>query len=186
MPTLYSMVNETGYRNRILEMCKFRFWLVHWIDPRSIEHNYACFPSVCVSVNRSVLKWLGYVHNSLPIFTKFCTLFRNVVALSPIVCQTNRKLFADFRRVRIPISAVLRLCVSVNRSVLKRLRPQFFADFHEILRAVQKCGRFIAYCLWDKPEVVCWFQRCADSDFGSFEALLTTFFNRSASNPIHR
>jgi len=34
--------NETGNRNRILERCKFRFWLVHWIDPRSIEHNYAC------------------------------------------------------------------------------------------------------------------------------------------------
>ena len=21
---------------------QFQFWLVHWIDPRSIEHNYAC------------------------------------------------------------------------------------------------------------------------------------------------
>jgi len=52
-----------------------------------------------------------------------------------------------------------------------RLRPQFFTDFHEILHAVQKCGRFIAYCLSDKPEVVCGFQTCADSDFGSFEAL---------------
>jgi len=36
MPTLYSMLHETGNRNRILEMCKFRFWLVHWIDPRSL------------------------------------------------------------------------------------------------------------------------------------------------------
>jgi len=26
MPTLYSMVNETGNRNRILEMCEFRIW----------------------------------------------------------------------------------------------------------------------------------------------------------------
>jgi len=43
MLTLYSMVNETGNRNRILEMRKLRFWLVHWIDPRSIEHSYACF-----------------------------------------------------------------------------------------------------------------------------------------------
>jgi len=42
MPTLCSMVNETGNRNRILERCKIRFCLVHWIDPRSIEHNYAC------------------------------------------------------------------------------------------------------------------------------------------------
>ena len=47
MPTLYSMVNETRNRNRILEMCKFRFWLVHWIDPRSIEHSYACFLTIC-------------------------------------------------------------------------------------------------------------------------------------------
>jgi len=26
MPTLYSMANETGNRNRILEMCKFQIW----------------------------------------------------------------------------------------------------------------------------------------------------------------
>jgi len=49
MPTLYSTVNETGNRNRILGWCKFRFWLVHWIDPRSIEHNYACFLSISCS-----------------------------------------------------------------------------------------------------------------------------------------
>ena len=42
MPTLYSMANETGNRNQILEMCKFRLWLAHWIEPRSIEHSYAC------------------------------------------------------------------------------------------------------------------------------------------------
>jgi len=32
MPTLYSMMNETGNKNRILEMCKFRIWflLVHY------------------------------------------------------------------------------------------------------------------------------------------------------------
>jgi len=35
--------------------------------------------------------------------------------------------------------------VFVNRSVLERLRPQFFTDFHEILHAAQKCGRFVAY-----------------------------------------
>jgi len=27
-------------------MCKFRFRLVHWIDPRSIEHNYALLTNV--------------------------------------------------------------------------------------------------------------------------------------------
>ena len=39
------------------------------------------------------------------------------------------------------------VCVSVHRSVVERLRPQFFTDFHEILHAAQKCGRFVAYCL---------------------------------------
>jgi len=42
MLTLYSVVNETGNRNQILEMCKCQFWLVHWIDPHSIEHSCAC------------------------------------------------------------------------------------------------------------------------------------------------
>jgi len=46
---LYSMVNETENRNRILEMCKFVFWLVHWIDPCSVQHSYACV------VNRDVV-----------------------------------------------------------------------------------------------------------------------------------
>jgi len=35
-------VNESENRNQILEMCKCRFLLVHWIDPSSIEHNCAC------------------------------------------------------------------------------------------------------------------------------------------------
>ena len=39
------------------------------------------------------------------------------------------------------------VCVSVNRSVVERLRPQFFTDFHEILHAAQKSGRFVVYCL---------------------------------------
>jgi len=80
----------------------------------------------------------------------------------------------------------LSVCVFVNRSVDERLRPQFFTDFHEILHAAQKCRRIIAYCLWDKPEVVCQFLRCADSDFRSFQALVTTFLNKSAPNRTHR
>ena len=91
------MVNETGNRNRILEMRKFRFWLVHWIDPRSIEHSYAC-------------------------------------CLSNALDRPSNQFFPS-------------VCVSVNRSVVERLRPQFFTDFHEILHAAQKSGRFVAYCL---------------------------------------
>ena len=73
---LYSIVNNTGNRNRILEMCKFRFRLLHWIDPRSIEHSYACdfkllYPSFCVCICRSLTEfyrhcwfvcWLLTVH----------------------------------------------------------------------------------------------------------------------------
>jgi len=32
-----------------------------------------------------------YIHNSLPIFTKFCMRLRNLFASSPIVCERNRK-----------------------------------------------------------------------------------------------
>ena len=39
------------------------------------------------------------------------------------------------------------VCVSVHRSVVERLRPQFFTDFHQISHAAQKCGCFERYCL---------------------------------------
>jgi len=84
MPTLYSMVNETGNRNRILEMCEFRIWF-----RLATIHN-------------------PHVQNSLPIFTKFCTRLKNVGARTPI-CERNRMQFADFRGVRSPISALFRL-----------------------------------------------------------------------------
>ena len=45
------------------------------------------------------------------------------------------------------------VCESVHRSVVERLRPQFFTDFHQILHAAQKCGCFERYCFLDKPEV---------------------------------
>jgi len=47
-----------------------------------------------------------------------------------------------------PSNQFFPFCVFVNRSVVERLRQQFFTDFHEILHAAQKCGRFVAYCLW--------------------------------------
>ena len=31
-----------GNKNYILEMCRFRFTLAHWIDSRSTEHSCAC------------------------------------------------------------------------------------------------------------------------------------------------
>ena len=55
------------------------------------------------------------------------------------------------------LSVCLSVSVSVKQMVLEQLRSQFFADFHEILHAAQKWSRFVAYCLRDKPEVVCRF-----------------------------
>jgi len=53
------------------------------------QTQYSVFPSVCMSVNRSVVERLR--PHSLPIFTKFDTRLKNVVASTPIVCETNRK-----------------------------------------------------------------------------------------------
>ena len=61
----------------------------------------------------------------------------------------------------------LSMCVSVHRSVVERLRPHFFTDFHQILHAAQKCGCIERYCFWDKPEVDYRFYRCAK--FNSFQ-----------------
>jgi len=149
------LVNETGNRNRILERCKFRFWLVHWIDPRSIEQNYACClsnaldrPSNLFFFRLSVCLLLtdrlsnDYVHNSSPIFTKFCMRFRNVVSSSPIVCERNRKYFADFRGVRIPIL-----------TVFNRWWPHFSTDQHQIAHTdkIQQCRLCVQWRM--KPEI---------------------------------
>jgi len=135
-------------------------------------------PSLCVRISR---EW-SY---PLPIYRYTRTA---------IDCATTLPLtvFVDPMHWIDPLISFFRLsvsqsvCVPVNRSVVERLHPQFFTDFHEILHAAHKCGCFVAYCLWDKQEVVCRFKRCVDSNFGSFQALVATFFNRSAPNPIYR
>ena len=45
------------------------------------------------------------------------------------------------------------VCVCVFTVCVERSRRQIFIDFHQILYAYQKCGRFEACCLWDKPEI---------------------------------
>ena len=59
-----------------------------WIDPLISFFRLSVSQSVCLLTDRLSN---DYVHNSLPIFTKFCVRLRNVVASSPIVCETNRK-----------------------------------------------------------------------------------------------
>jgi len=49
-----------------------------------------------------------------------------------------------------PINQFFRLCV--REQIGSQIRSQFFTDFHQ--NAAQTCGRFDAYCLWDKPKVV--------------------------------
>ena len=60
MPTLYSMVNETGNRNRILEMCKFCicFRLVHCGTTKS--------------VTRCGFRQLLYAHQKCDRFHVYC------------------------------------------------------------------------------------------------------------------
>jgi len=66
-----------------------------------------------------------------------------------IVCQMH---LADYLITLVSVRVCV--CVSVHQSVVERLRPQFFTDFHQILHAAQKCGCIERYCFWNKPEVV--------------------------------
>jgi len=63
--------------------------------------------------------------------------------------------------------------VFVNRSVVERLRPHIFTDFHELLHTAQKCCRFDAYYLWDKPEIVCRFRQFSGSGDHIFQQIST-------------
>jgi len=73
--------------------------------------------SVCVLVNRSVLERLRM-------------RLSKVVASKPVACKTNRKYFADFRGVRIRVSAVFRLWL-----------PRFSTDQHRVpcTDKIQQC-----------------------------------------------
>ena len=84
MPTLYTMVNETGNRNLILEMCKFqiRFQLVH--------------RGMITPVIRC-----GFSPN----FARYS----DVVSLMHVIFVRNRNWISDFRGVQIHILAVFRL-----------------------------------------------------------------------------
>jgi len=82
MPTLYSMVTETGNRNRILEMCEFRIWFR-------------------LGITATILYWFSPNFASGSGMSSHRHLF--------VSCDSNRKQFADFRGVRILHSAVFRL-----------------------------------------------------------------------------
>ena len=49
--------------------------------------------------------------------------------------------------------SLVSVCVCVHRSVVERLRPHFFTDFHRILSAAQKFGCFEGGCFWYQSDV---------------------------------
>ena len=79
-----SMVWPTLGSRKAKEQNRTTVYPMHWIDPVISFFRL----SVCLCTDRLMI---DYVHNSLPIFTKFCMRLRNVVASSPTVCKTNRK-----------------------------------------------------------------------------------------------
>ena len=153
----------------------------------------SCFPQA--SLVSSVGSLQGHLHcgrvmasDALPAASMPAVQAYRALALTSRCihfCLSNaldRPTIQLFFRLSVCLSVSLCVC---EQMVLERLRPQLHTDFHEILHAAQKCRCFVAYCLSDKPEVVCQFQKCADSDFGSFPTSVTTFFNIPAPNPIH-
>ena len=81
------------------------------------------------------------------------------------------------------ITLVSAVCVCVHRSVVDRLRPQFFTDFHQTSHAARKFGCFKRYCFCDKLEVDYRFWWCAKSDFGSFAIVVDIFSHRLSQKP---
>ena len=87
MPTLCSMVNETGNRNRFLEMCKFRIWL-RLIMTSTILYrfspNFAC-GSQMWSFRRML--FVGQTGNSLPILEMCGFRFWQFSGSGDHICQ---------------------------------------------------------------------------------------------------
>jgi len=63
---------------------------------------------------------------------------------------------------------------------------RFFTNFHQILHADQKCGRFVANCLWDQTGSSLPILELCGFRFRQFSGSGDYIFNRSAPNPIYR
>ena len=125
-----------------------------------------------VSVSINALQ-NDYAHSSLPIFTKFCIRLRNVVASTPIVCETNRKQFSDFRGEQIHILAVLgsaehgfhsprnarisrcKRCISYSNSVCLSVRPSVCLSVCPSHAGIVSKPRHVARC-----SLHCWIAKC--------------------------
>jgi len=135
----FGLWTPTGPRNHKLDGVqipheKGQFWgkgspivvyPMHWIDRLISFYRLSDCLSVCVLVNRSVLERLRM-------------RLSKVVASKPVACKTNRKYFADFRGVRIRVSAVFRLWL-----------PRFSTDQHRIpcTDNIQQCRLCIQWSM---------------------------------------
>jgi len=95
MPTLYSMVNETGSRSRILETCKFRIWFRLGITSTILFRfllNFACGSEAWLHRRLLFVRQTG---SSLPILEMCRFRFRQFLAFTfancchPSVCLTS-------------------------------------------------------------------------------------------------
>ena len=94
MPTLYSMVTETGNRNRILEMCKFRIWfrliitstILYRFSPNFARGSEICRLDACLFVRQtgSSLTILEVVDPDFGSFQALVTTFFNRSAPYPM------------------------------------------------------------------------------------------------------
>jgi len=125
MPTLYSIVNETGNRNRILEMCKFRIWfrlIITSIILYRFSGNFACGSEMWLlrhllfmrqtGSSFTILKVCGLRFRQFPdsgdhIFQQISTTSHVQIKFSNaefvLNGEWNRKYTSDFRDVQIPV-----------------------------------------------------------------------------------
>jgi len=109
-------LRQTGSRLAISEMCKIPFWQFRDCGGHIFPRKNANFGRFEVAFHR-------------PEFDR------------PRQCLLSIKcILIDY------LITLVSVCVSVHKSVVERLRPQFFTDFHHILHAAQKCGCFERYC----------------------------------------
>ena len=87
MPTLYPMVNETGNRNWILEMCKFRIWFRLSITARILcrfSPNFACGSEMWLLRRLLFVRQTG---SSLPILEMYGFRFWQFSGSGDHICQ---------------------------------------------------------------------------------------------------
>ena len=183
------MVNETGSRNRILEMCKFRIWIRSGITSTILHRFSPNFARGSEIWSHRRLLFVTQTGSSLPILemcgfrfwqflgsgdqifqrmsTKSHRKNSTMPTLYSMVNETgNRNRILEMCKFRIWLQLI------ITPTVLYRFSPNFACSSQ----------------MWSRPHLL--FERQTGSSlpilevcgfpFCSFQALVTTFFNRSA------